>query len=92
MGFTRKEISCCKRLKTFQQKLDFFADFRALSVLIPGLGVFAKEYIPAGTTYRILKSGQNMIVLNGPEDVPPLTDSTKQYLGIFFNQIVDKTT
>ena len=29
-----------------------------------------------------------MIVLNGPEDVPPLTDSTKQYIGIFFNQIV----
>ena len=79
MGFTRKEISCCKRLKTFQQKLDYYADFRALY-----LWVFAKEYIPAGTTYRILKSGQNMIVLNGPEDVPPLTDSTKQYLGIFF--------
>ena len=45
-----------------------------------GLGVFAKEFIAAGTSYRILKANQNLIVLNGPDDIPPLTESTKQYL------------
>ena len=50
--------------------------------LIPGagLGVFAKEFIPSGTSYRILKANQNLVILNGPDDIPPLTDVTKQYL------------
>ena len=30
-----------------------------------GLGVFAGEFIPAGTSYRILKSSQNLIILRG---------------------------
>ena len=30
-----------------------------------GLGVFAGEFIPAGTSYRILKSNQNLIILRG---------------------------
>ena len=30
-----------------------------------GLGVFAGEFIPAGTSYRILKSSHNLIILRG---------------------------
>ena len=30
-----------------------------------GLGVFAGEFIPTGTSYRILKSSQNLIILRG---------------------------
>ena len=45
-----------------------------------GLGVFAREFIPCGTTYRVLKANQNLIIFNGPEDIPPLTMATKEYL------------
>ena len=37
-----------------------------------GLGVFAAEFIPAGTVYRVLREGENLLVLRGPEDVPHL--------------------
>ena len=47
-----------------------------------GLGIFAGEFIPSGTSYRILKANQNLIILNGPKDIPPLTDATKQ--GLFY--------
>ena len=52
-----------------------------------GLGVFASELIPAGWPYRILKHQQNMIVLNGPADVPPLTETTKSFLSNYAAQI-----
>ena len=62
--------------------LEIMVHFNKIVNLISGagLGVFAKEFIPSGTSYRILKANQNLVILNGPEDIPPLTDVTKQYL------------
>ena len=52
-----------------------------------GLGVFASELIPKGTSYRILKDEQNLIVFKGPEDIPPLTEATKSVIGNYILQI-----
>ena len=41
-----------------------------------GLGVFASEFIPAGTVYRVLREGENLLVLRGPEDLPHLAEDT----------------
>ena len=62
-------------------------EWKQSSVPGAGLGVFAGERIPAGTSYRILENNQNLIILNGPEDVPPLTESTKQFLADYCFQV-----
>ena len=46
-----------------------------------GFGVFASEFIPKDCSYRILKNKQNLLILNGPADIPPFTEATKSYLG-----------
>ena len=52
-----------------------------------GLGVFALEVISKGSTIRILKNGVNLLILNCPADVPPLTHSTKSYLTNYLAQV-----
>lgn len=52
-----------------------------------GLGVFASESICKGTAYRVLKNKENLIVLNGPGDVPPLTEATKSFMANYCAQI-----
>ena len=50
-----------------------------------GLGVFALEFIPSGTTYRILKANQNLIILNDPKVI--LTVSTFRIYNLFCTQL-----
>ena len=51
-----------------------------------GLGVFAAEFIPAGTVYRVLREGENLLVLRGPEDVPHLAgDAASVFSDYMFN-------
>ena len=54
-----------------------------------GLGVFAKEFIPSGTTTRILRENQNMIIFKSKQDIPPLTTATKKYLENYCGQTED---
>ena len=52
-----------------------------------GIGVFSSEPISKGSTYRVLVDQQNLIVLNRPNDIPPLTEPTKTYLANYCAQI-----
>ena len=44
-----------------------------------GLGVFAGEFIPAGTSYRILKSSQNLIILRGHHSLTKYMKSSRGF-------------
>merc|ERR1719431_2337417 len=52
-----------------------------------GLGVFAAEFIPAGTVYRVLREGENLLVLRGPEDVPHLAGDAAAVFSDYIIQI-----
>ena len=53
------------------------------------IGLFAEEFIPKGDVFRVAKKNQNMIVFNGPDDIPPLTDATIKYIGDYCFQCED---
>ena len=45
-----------------------------------GIGLFANEFIPNGAIYRRVIRNKNLIVFTKEEDLPPLTDSTLEYI------------
>jgi len=62
-------------------------EWKKSSISGAGFGVFAGEFITKGSCIRVMKHNQNLIVLKGPEDVPPLTESTKMFLSDFCYQV-----
>jgi len=57
------------------------------TVVNGSIGLFADEFIQKGEIYRINTDKKNMIVLNSEKDVPPLTDSTIEYLSNYLFQV-----
>ena len=55
-------------------------EWKKSSITGAGFGVFAGEFITKGSCIRVMKHNQNLIVLKGPEDVPPLTGSSKFHI------------
>ena len=55
-------------------------EWKKSSISGAGFGVFAGEFITKGSCIRVMKHNQNLIVLKGPEDVPPLTGSSKFHI------------
>ena len=53
------------------------------------IGTFAEEFIYKGDVCRVVKKNMNMILFNGPEDIPPLTDATLQYMKDYCFQVED---